>query len=94
MSKNKMLMIDLLLNKVLLLNLSFIFFEQAKPRQDASWSIKTVWRGRQLRFGFHCYLKNCFRFSCTHRLRRLLTSCPLKAPLLRHAVWGAADGSV
>jgi len=30
MSKNKMLMIALLLNKVLKLNLSFIFFEQAK----------------------------------------------------------------
>jgi len=46
----------------LLLNLSFIFFEQAKAARILFLVIKPIWRVRQLRFGFHCYLKTALHF--------------------------------
>jgi hypothetical protein len=54
MSKNKMLMIDLLLNKVLLANLSFIFFAQAKAPPWYLLNLKDGWRGDG-RFILSCF---------------------------------------
>jgi hypothetical protein len=67
-------------------------FCASQSRRDISLIKKLFGGCGSFALVFHGYLKNCFAFSCTHRLMNLTADCPLKAPPLRHTVWGAADG--
>src|SRR5690606_25862574 len=98
--KNKMLMLGMLLINELLLNHAsrrgrpVVCLFQCKPKPPGYFfDLKNCLAAAAASLYFSWLLKKGrLYFSCTNPLMNLLTNCHLKAPPLRHTVWGAADG--